>query len=70
MSKRRPDSKPTTRAAEPATDHSRWLFAVLGLGTVALYWPSVGNGLTNRGDLDYVTNNPFASLGASGLVTA
>jgi hypothetical protein len=37
MSKHRPNSKPTTRAAEPATDYSRWLFAVLGLGTVALY---------------------------------
>lgn len=70
MSKRRPNSRPTARAAEPVTRHSSWVFAVLGLGTIALYWSSVGNGLTNWDDPDYVTNNPFASLGSSGLVIA
>lgn len=47
-----------------------WLLAALGLGTLALYAPSIGNGLTNWDDPDYVTNNPFSALGFSGVVAA
>lgn len=70
MSKRRAASKLSERESKPTGRHSRWVFALLGLGTIAFYWASVGHGLTNWDDPDYVSNNPFAALGPSGLVAA
>lgn len=47
-----------------------WWPWALALGTVLLYWPSVGEGLTNWDDPEYVTHNPFAAQGLHGLWAA
>jgi Flp pilus assembly protein TadD len=61
-------SKPApTRAAIPVTNRPpfpAWLLAVLlGLVTIALYWPVMSHGFTSSDDPVYVTANPHVQAG-------
>lgn len=66
---RRPARAPSSAAAAPAPRGS-WIGLALFALTVALYAPSLGNGLTNWDDPNYVTENPIATLGWAGVVKA
>lgn len=64
---RRTPSKRSQARPRAARPEGWWWPWALALMTVLVYWPSVGDGLTNWDDPDYVTNNPFAALGLRGL---
>ncbi|MFT3714324.1 MAG: hypothetical protein QM817_42225 [Archangium sp.] len=67
MSARR--KSPDNRTSEaPALE--RWWPLVLFAATLAVYWPSLSNGLTNWDDPEYVVHNPFAAAGVRGLLDA
>lgn len=57
-------------ADQPSTRLERLAPALLALAAVALYAPTLVNGLTNWDDLKYVVQSPIASQGLGGLRAA
>lgn len=64
---RRTPSKRSQARPSAARPRGWWWPWALVVLTVLVYWRSVGDGLTNWDDPEYVTNNPFAALGLKGL---